>query len=369
MKFTCNREALDKQLQYVSRVVTIRHTLPILSNLLLETDEGKISISGTDLELAIATHVAADIEQQGSFTVPAKLFQDFVHQNPDSEITFSLESNELICRSEQVEARIPGIDADEYPALPNIEEKNRIILDTKVFTDALKQTVIACATDPGRPVLTGVLCSLDPEGLVLAATDSFRLVERRLPAVTVPTAATILIPMRTVQELIRIIGQVGEQESLTLTMSDQQAVFHVAGVELYSRLLTGTFPKYQAIIPQNFVATVPVMTGEFMQSLRLTSIFSQAGISNVMLEVQVDGSLTMSSYGTQRGGAKNTVAAKAQTGFSPLRCALNAKFLLDACGATGAEQVNLKFSGPTSPLVIETEDTNYLQLVMPIRVD
>ncbi len=369
MKFTCNREALDKQLQYVSRVVTIRHTLPILSNLLLETDEEKISISGTDLELAIATHVAADIEQQGSFTVPAKLFQDFIHQNPDHEITFSLESSELVCRSEQVEARIPGIDADEYPALPNVEEKNRIALDTKTFIDALKQTVIACAGDPGRPVLTGVLCTLDVDALTLAATDSFRLVERRLPAVAVASPITILIPMRTVQELIRIIGQVGEQEALALTMSDQQAVFHVSGVELYSRLLTGTFPKYQAIIPQNFVATVPVMTQEFMQSLRLTSIFSQAGISNVMLEVQADGSLTMSSYGTQRGGAKNTLAAKAEAGFTALKCALNAKFLLDACGATGSEQIRLKFSGATSPLVIETDDTNYLQLVMPIRVD
>ena len=369
MKFTCNREELDKQLQYVSRVVTIRSTLPILSNLLLETDGSFLRISATDLELAIATRVEAQVEQEGSFTVPAKLFQDFIHQNPDSEVEFHLQSHEMICRSQQVEARIPGIDAEEYPALPSVEEKARLSVPSAGFIDALRQVVIACAQDQGRPILTGVYCAIDSEGVILAATDSFRLVERRLSATTVADTVTMIIPFRTVQELIRISTQMGGHEDIEMSLSEQQVVLRLGGVELYSRLLTGTFVKYQSIIPHEFMAEITVSASDFTQALRLAAIFSQAGISNIILEVQEDGSLHMSSYGSQRGGAKHALKTSIEAGYQPIKAAFNAKFLLDAVGATGVDEIQLKLSGPTSALVIATEDASYTQLVMPIRLD
>jgi DNA polymerase-3 subunit beta len=368
MKFTCKREELDLQLQYVSRVVTIRSSLPVLSNLLLETDGEFLRISATDLELAIATKVRATIDQEGSFTVPAKLFQDFIHQNPDEEVVFHLQSNELVCKSAQVEASIPGIDAEEYPALPSVEEKARVNVPAQEFIEALRKVVIACAQDQGRPVLTGVSCILDGDGITLAATDSFRLVEKRLPGVVIADTVTMLIPYRTIQELIRIATQMGAETELEMSLSEQQVVIRLGGVEVYSRLLTGAFPKYHNIIPHEFMAVLKVAAAEFTQALRLTAIFSQAGISNVALDVLEDGTLQISSYGSQRGAAKHTLTAKTEAGFKPLRAALNARFLLDAVGATGEETIELKFSGPTSPLVIATKEPDYLQLVMPIRL-
>jgi len=368
MKFSCKREELDRQLQYVSRVVTVRSTLPILSNLLLETDGGFLRISATDLELAIATQVEAVITQEGSFTVPAKLFQDFIHQNPDEEVSFHLQSHELVCTSQQVEAKIPGIDAEEYPALPTVEEQAKISVPTTKFIDALRQVVIACAQDQGRPVLTGVSCSIDSDGVILAATDSFRLVERKLPGVAIATPVTILIPFRTIQELIRIVTQMGGSQDIEMSLSDQQVVIRIGGVELYSRLLTGKFPKYQTLIPHEFMVNLTVPAAEFTQALRLATIFSTAGISNVALEISEEGVLQLSSYGSQRGAATHRLQATVEPGYKPLKAAFNARFLLDAVGATGEEIVGLKFSGPLSPLVVATGDDSYVQIVMPIRL-
>ncbi len=369
MKFTCSKEELDRQLQHVSRIVTIRQSLPILSNLLLETDGAFIRISGTDMELAVTTRVAAEVEQEGVFTVPAKIFQDFVHQNPDGELTFKLEGVELVCSSAKVQARIGGIDPEEYPELPKVPEEQRLAIPSEAFIDALKKVVIAAATDAARPVLTGVFMRAENDLLTIAATDSFRLAERVISSVPTPTAQELLIPARTVQELIRITAQLPEGTDIEILLGENQIVFRLGGIELYSRLLTGKFPQYRSLIPPAFVAEADVATSEFIQSLRLATIFSQSGVANVLLELDAEGVFTVSSYGSQKGSAKHTLYAVLKEGSEPIRAAFNTRFLLDAVGATGTDFVKLKFSGTTSPFILTTDDPQYFQLVMPIRLD
>lgn len=369
MKFSCSREALDRQLQYISRVVTVRQSLPVLSNVLLETDGKILRMSGTDMELAVTTSLAADIEQEGTFTVPAKLFQDFVHQNPDETLHFHLESYELVCSGSKVSGRITGMDADEYPPLPKLEGGKRLTLPAQAFVDALKQVVIACALDQSRPALTGVYLQLNDDTATLAATDSFRLAERSVKIVPVQEVLTVLLPARTVQEVIRICAALPAVEDISVELDAQQAVFRIGEVELYSRLITGTFPPYRTIIPKQFVANVQVASQEFIQALRLSYIFSTSGIANVLLEVAEDGSFYLSSYGSQKGTARHAIYSVTEEGFQPLRVAFNAKFLLDAAQATGATHLDLRFSGATSALVITTDAPDYVQLVMPIRLD
>ena len=369
MKFSCNRDVLDRQLQFVSRVVTTRTSMPILSNLLLETDKDVIRISATDLELAIATTVPATIEQQGSFTIPAKLFQDFVHQNPDGEVSFLLTSSELTCTSEKVTATIPGTDPEEYPPLPVVKETVEVILNLQEVTEALKQVVIACAQDQGRPVLTGVLTKFSTKGTTFAATDSFRLVERVLPSAVVSEEREVLIPMRTIQELIRIAGQLPSENQIKILLAENQIVIQVGGVEMYSRLLIGNFPKYQSIIPKEFQARLHVSVSEFSQALRLATVFSTSGITNVIIDVSEDGRVTLSNYATQRGGAKHTLKTTIEPDFKPVKAAFNTRYLLDALGVTGVSEVELQISGKTSPLVVSVGSPDYTQLVMPIRLD
>jgi len=369
MKFTCSKSLLDKQLQYVSRIITIRQSMPVLSNVLLETDGNILRMSGTDLDLAVTTHMPAQVEQEGAFTVPAKLFQEFLHQNPDEEITLTLESFELVCTSSKVKARIAGLDPEEYPALPQVEKGKRITVDLQKFVSIMKQVVIACAADQSRPVLTGVYARFEGEVATFAATDSFRLVERTLPIVPVQEVLSLIIPGRTIQEIIRCSATLPESTQLEFELSDQQALFRMGDVELYSRLITGNFPKYQAIVPTEFMAVADVTTSELIQSLRLSYVFSQSGITNVLLEVDEAGALTVSTYGSQKGSTKHSLYALVEEGFTPIKVAFNAKFLLDAAQATGSDHLKLRFSSPTKAMVMSTDETDYLQLVMPIRLD
>jgi DNA polymerase-3 subunit beta len=369
MKFSCSKELLDKQLNHVSRIITVRSTAPVLSNVLLETDKNIIRISSTDLDLAITTHLPAEIEQEGTFTVPAKLFQEFVHQNPDEIIQFTLESFELVCKSKKVTARISGIDADEFPSLPRVEGGQRLSLPLPLLVDAMKRVIIACAVDSSRPVLTGLYLHLEDDTATLAATDSFRLVEKKLTIVPLSDSYTLNIPSRTVQEIIRVASTMTSIKDVELEVSDQQIIFRIGSVELFSRVITGNFPKYTTIIPKNFVTVADITTSELVQALRLSTVFSQSGVSNVLLEITEGGDFTIATHGSQRGNTKHTIYALLQDGFTPLRLPFNARFLLDACSASGSSHLQLRFSGQTTPLVVATDDPNYTQLVMPIRLE
>lgn len=368
MKFRCSREQLDRQLQQVSRIVTVRQSLPVLSNVLLETDGSILRLSSTDLELAMTTHLPAKVEQEGTFTVPAKVLQEFVHQNPDEELHFQLEGFELICTSPKVTARLSGLDAEEYPPLPKVENGQKVTLPLSSVVEGLKQVIIACAADQARQVLTGVYLQLEGETATFAATDSFRLVERTIPILPITTPMTLLIPGRSIQELIRSAA-ILPMEQLELEVGEQQLIFRIGELELYSRLLQGDFPKYQTIIPQTSVAVAELTTSEVLQALRLSTIFSQAGVANVLLEVTEEGVLTISSYGSPRGSTKHSIYALLEEGFQPIRVPFNAKFLLDACQSAGSDHLSFRFSGQTTPLLILSDDPNHLQLVMPIRLD
>lgn len=369
MKFTCNKSILAKQVSQVGKIVTSRSNLPILSNLLIETDKKVIHISSTDLEIAITTQVPAEITQEGSFTIPARLFQDFISQNPDENISFELEGFDLICKSSKVEARIPGLDPEDYPALPKVENGIKVVLPVEEFTQAMKQVIIACATDQTRPVLTGVYIQLIDDEAIFAATDGFRLVERKINIVPINKPLSVLIPGRTIQEIIRITAGNELNKDLELIIEEQQALFKFDSVEIYSRLLTGNFPKYHDTIPKKFLIDAEVTAPELIQALKLTYVFSNSGIANVMFDIDEKGVMTIYSHGSMKGKSKHVVSAVLKDGFEPLKVAFNTKYMLDACNAANTPFLKLCFSGKTSPLVIKTDKDDYIQIVMPIRVD
>ena len=282
---------------------------------------------------------------------------------------FTLESYELICASAKVKGRISGLDADEFPSLPKVEYGKRLVLPLNELIQALKQVVIACATDQTRPVLTGVYLRLTDDVAILAATDSFRLAERQISILPVQDPVTLIIPARTVQEVIRIANSLPTITEAEIEITDQQILFRIGTVELFSRLINGVFPRYQAIIPTEFIVQADLATSELVQALRLSNVFGTGGTANVMVEISEDGTFSLASHGSSRGNAKHTLYAVVEEPFKPLKVAFNTKFFLDAVQAPGAPHLKLQFAGPTSPLLITAEDPNYRQLVMPIRLD
>lgn len=368
MHFSLQRDELDRMLAHIARVVTVRHSLPVLGNVLIETDGKAVRLSGTDLEIAASASVTAEVLQEGTFTVPAKVLQEFVHQVSDRVLTVKREGQELVIVGETAEGRIVGLEATEYPSLPEVPDEQRVVLPGVELASALKQVVLACAADSARPVLTSVLFRFSKEGLTLVATDSFRLTERTLRITGQELETDILMPHRTVQEVLRILGNESDGH-VSLTVGAQQVIVGVGGVELTSRLIVGQFPTYQRIIPDTFTAELDVAAAELQQALRLSSIFSHAGVSNVLFQITEEGGLTLQSHGSSRGRSQHAVHAVPQAGLQPLTVAFNTRFILDALSVTGEDFVRLKFAGATKPLVVATEDTSLLQLVMPIRLD
>ena len=369
MQFIVNKQEFDRQLAPVSRIVTPRSTAPILSNVLIATEKDSVRLTATDGELTISASLPARVGQEGSFSVPAKLLQEFVHQNPDNELTVVLESFELLISSAKVQGRISGLDPEEFPLFPTVTDGTVLQLPLQEFIESLKQVVVACAQDATRPVLTGVYLHVQGDAATIAATDSFRLSEKRIMIRPIDGERILLIPARTVQEIIRISATLPPTDELKLEVSEQQLLVRLGSVEIYSRLLVGNFPNYTAIIPKEFEVVVEVATSELVQALRLSTIFAIGGIANVRIEISEDGSLSLAAHGSQRGKATHTLYAVPEEGFKPLVAAFNARYLLDAVQAPSSPSLTLKFSGALKPLVILNDNPNYLQLVMPIRPD
>jgi DNA polymerase-3 subunit beta len=368
MHCTIHRAGFDKALQHLNRVIVTRQTMPILSNVLLEVGVDFLELRGTDLDLTLYARIPAQVKERGTFTVPVRMMAEFVHQNPDDELQLSREGYELVVQSAHVSARFTGIEAEEYPELPELLGGTRLTVPTQEFVTALKQVVIACAHDTARPVLTGVLMQAEKEHLTLAATDSFRLAERTIAAQCTQEIAPVIIPSRTCQELLRLIGD-GAEADLTLEVSEQAIVVRSGIVTLHSRVITGNYPKYQAIIPATTQVTAEIATSEFIQALRLIAVAGTSGIANVLIEITADGQVTLASHGGRTASVANTVHALVSGDTQALRTAFSVRYLLDAANATGASSISLAFSGAMTALVLRTSEPDYLQLVMPIRLD
>jgi DNA polymerase III subunit beta len=367
MQFTCSQPILDRHLQAITRIVSSRTSVPVLANILIETDKDVVRFSTTDLELAMTTQVAAVVEQEGTFTVPARIFADFVHQNPDQELHLHREGYELVVQSKSVDVRIGGMDAEEYPPLPRVEDGTRVHLPAQDFVDGLKKVMGACAQDYSRPVLSGICMQFEDELLTLAATDSFRLAECTVAIPLIQKSLSILLPSRTAQEIVRLVGT--EKGDFELIVGELQVLCKVGDVHVYSRLLSGSFPKYKAIIPTTVVAKMHMATQDCITALRLCQVFSQAGITNVTLDVQGDGVVTLSTYGSAKGSTKHTLLAHCDAGFTAIKNSFNARFLLDACATINSDTLTFTLSGTRSAMLVTSPDSSHLQLVMPIRQD
>ncbi|MEP7356806.1 MAG: DNA polymerase III subunit beta, partial [Anaerolineales bacterium] len=249
MKVSCLQENLAKGLSIVSRAVAARSTLPVLGNILLATENGRLRLSATNLELGITCWVGAKIEEEGSTTVPAKTFVDLVNTLPQDTVNLDLtvrtQTLNLVCGRTQ--AHLKGIDAQEFPMIPAADLDNSLELNVEDFKEMINQVAFAAATDEARPILTGVLAKIDGSTLTLQAADGFRLAVRTASLSAAPAdSMSAVIPARALSELARIIGS-DEPVFMSLPPNRGQAIFHHGNVELVSQLIEGNFPDLNAV--------------------------------------------------------------------------------------------------------------------------
>lgn len=362
MKLQVTQENLNRALSSVARVANSRGTLPILANVLIKTSNNRLSLSATNLDIAITHFIGAKVGEEGSITVPARLMQDFVNNLPDGVIELDLQETKLHVSTEKYQSVVNGIMADDFPVMPAISGGKSWSLPGAEFKKALQQVVFAASADETRPVLTGVLLKTEGGVLSMAATDSHRLAEKQLGKNK--EEVQLLIPASAMQDLLRVLGD--EDGQVKITHDDQQALFQVGDVELVTRLLDGKYPDYKKLIPKSFTAQATLKKADLVNVTKVSSLFARESAGSVTIELnKADKQLSIRSVASQLG--ENTATADAKiTGDGSIT--LNSRYLLDALGALGGEDVVFGFNGKLEPtLLYDPSSDDYRHIIMPLK--
>lgn len=373
MKVSCLQENLARGLQIAGRGVSTRSTLPILANVLLKTDVGRLKLTTTNLEIGVNAWVLAKVEDEGGITVPAKLFGDFVNSLPPGQVDLSLtvRTKTLHVASGAYEANVKGIDAEEFPAIPTIPEKPTTRVGAGVLKRVINEVAFVAATDDSRPVLTGGLMRLEGEEMSLVAADPYRLGIRRAPLLQkVDPPLEIIVPARSLFELARVLGEGDEPVDVAVTPTKSQVIFHAEDVDLISRLIEGQFPNYRQVIPSSYSTRIVVEREQLLKATKLASYFARDAANIVRLQVNPqDGGAPLVVSATAAEVGDNVSRVEATVEGQAMQIAFNARFLSEALSSLSAPEVALELGGALAPGVLKVvgEET-YLHVVMPLRI-
>ncbi|HJX68999.1 MAG TPA: DNA polymerase III subunit beta, partial [Dehalococcoidia bacterium] len=306
MKLSCLQENLNKGLNTVGRAVATRSTLPVTQNILLSAEQSRLKLAATNLEMAITCWVGAKVKQKGQITVPARLLTDFVNSLPNDLIEINLPASGRILelKSGRFQAHIHGIDAADFPPIPQISDGIATTIEAASLREGITEVAFAAATEESRPVLTGINTEFDGDQLNLVAADGFRLaVHKTTLTARVKEKTTVIIPARTLSELGRLLGEQEEPVEITVNEKKSQVLFRLKDAELVSQLIQGSFPNYSQVIPQSYTTRAVVDVSEFLRVTKMSSIFARdaSGIARLVI-----------TPGSELTPGKVTVSAQAE---------------------------------------------------------
>jgi DNA polymerase III subunit beta len=378
VKITCKQQDLSRGLSAVSHAVSSRSTLPILANILVATDHGRLKLSATNLEIGINCWVDAQVHEEGTTTVPAKLLTDFVNSLPQASVDIAVPegSNTMSIKSLRSSANIKGMDASEFPLIPSAEGgEEPVLLDAALLKEMIDEVAFAAADDDSRPVFTGVLVQVGDEKITFAAADAFRLAVRvaPLPGDDHPRG-DILIPARTLTELARILPSEGPVQMI-VTPNRSQVLFHTEQLDLVSRLIEGTFPNFRQIIPKEHSTRAVIETKEFAAAVKSAALFARDSSNITRIKINPGasdglepGAITVEATAEDLGD--NTSTVNAAVDGPELQIIFNVKYLADVLSVIGTPEVALEANAATRPGVIKpVGSADYTYVIMPRHIN
>lgn len=373
MKFACTKENLSYSLDLVTSIAGKHVNLPILANILIQADESVIKLVATNLEVGVRANLRAKVDQKGSFTVPAKTLSDFVHLLPEGQVEIELQENELSIKCANSATKIKGSPAEEYPIVPEVEEKHSYVLEAIDFKRALSEVVFSAAKNEIRPELSGIYFGLFGErhsGLVMAATDSYRLAERKVTISQGTDEFKCIVPARSVYEMIRLLslGKTKQGENnVRLWLSENQIALRYDDFEMTSRLIDGKYPDYAQIIPDKFKTAAIFNVSLLINKIKAASLFTTTGVNAVSFDLnKTENTIGVSSTSTQTGEHASEIDAEI-TGEENSTL-LNHRYVLDGLQNLDTEEAEFKMNSADAPCMFKPKGKeDYLYIVMPIR--
>jgi len=376
MKVTVLQENLARGLAVVSKAVSPRSTLPVLANVLIASDEGRLRLSATNLEMGITCWIPARIDEEGSTTVPARTFVDLVTTLPTDQVLLKLDpqTQTLNVRGGTSTNDIKCIDAQEFPPLPVPDFEGAVQINVGDFREMIHQVVFAASSDEARPVLMGVLVQVDKDKLTMAAADGFRLSVRKA-VLSTPSAGSVsaIVPAQALKELARVATDADEPIYMVLPKGRGQVVFRVKDVEVVSQLIDGTFPDYQQIIPRSYKSRTLVSTSSLLKACKQAEIFAREGSNVARFNIKTSqGDMQPSEVeisATSEETGKNETIVEATVDGGGLLIAFNVKFLREALEVIRTPNVALETSAPNAPGVVKpVGDDQFLHVIMPMHL-
>lgn len=369
MQFISLQENLKKGLNIVSHTTSKNINLPILNNILIKAYSGEIEFIGTNLEIGVNCKIRGKVDKEGEFTVNSRLLTDYINLlNSGEKVLFKLVENDLVIESGNYKTKIKGESSKEFPLIPTIENEKVFSFDIENFRKALNNVIFSVSTSENRLELTGVLFSFSNKKLELVATDSYRLAEKRIKTENESEDIKIIIPSKTIQELLRILNNNDQEENnkINISFSDNQVLFSFNSTNLISRLISGNYPDYKQIIPTNKKTKALINKNELLRAVKAASIFSKNGINDIFLQVKKN-QVIISSFSSSSGESNIKIDASI-SGEENNEITINFKYLVDGLNNIDSEFIELFILNDNSPCLIKKEnEDDYLYIVMPIR--
>ena len=363
MKLQVTQENLNKALSSVARVASTRSTLPILSNVLLKTVKNRLSVSATNLDIAVTHYIGSKVVSEGSITIPARLMQDLVSNLPSGVIDLNLDENKLHINSKMYKSVMNGVSSEDFPVMPAIEKGQTITLPASSLKHSLSQVVIAASSDETRPVLTGIFFNSFNKNLYIVATDGYRLAEKLLTATDKETS--ILVPASAISDLLRIIGDYSGEVSITY--DEQQILFAAGDIELTARLIDGKYPDYRQLIPKKFTTTISLPQNDLNNITKVSALFARESAGSITINTsEEDQNISIHSIASQLG--ENTATADAKVVGDGV-VTMNSRYLLEALNVLEGDDVDVKFNGKLEPIVLSSKESSasYTHIIMPLK--
>ena len=380
MKLLCTQENLNHGLFAVSHISTKNINLPILNNILLKAEGGLIKLLSTNLEIGISCTIRGKVEEDGAYTIQARLLSDYINLLPRDTISMELiedvskNTSYLEIISKNNKTKIKGLPASDFPLIPQISKNQPLTLPLQEFRQAIAQVIFAVSVSETRPEIGGVLMHIQKNSLILAATDSFRLAEKTITLKnSAQTEQKVIIPAKTLQEVLRILNSFKEPqdiehvENITLYLSENQILFSLGNIEIISRLIEGQYPDYRQIIPTSFQTQSEITTVDILKAIKTASLFSRSGIYDIRLQFQVENKeVQVSGVNAQVGENESKITAEI-TGKNN-EIVLNYRYLLDGLQNADAEDIILSLIDGASPCILRRKSqSDYLYIIMPIK--
>jgi len=374
LKIFSLQENLKQGLALVGHISGKNINLPILNNVLIKAEEGKIKLITTNLEVGISSVIRGKIEGEGLFTVNSKIISDCINLLPNKKIGLEQNGNDLLVDCENYQAKVRGQSAEEFPLIPEVDRRNYFSAEAEEIKKAISQIIFATAMSETRLELSGVLFVFSGNNLIMAATDSYRLAEKKIKIKSNSEEdKKIIVPAKTLQELLRILSvglgnEVEEKTSeIKFYISENQILFTYGSTELVSRLIEGQYSDYQQIIPNNSKTKISISQQELVRAVKMASLFSKTGINDVNLDFPVGkNQVVISSVSGQTG--ENITNLEAKVSGDDNSIVVNYRYLLEGLNNIETESVKIEIIDSNTPCVVRPEqDESYVYIIMPIK--